>query len=93
MAILILLLAIVLRRNFRWRASDFAIGLAAVEVATLSVIAYFSCFVWLEVLEPFNLGWLAFMNLFLGLSWLLCFGFGCLWHRPALREAVREVEN
>ena len=81
MAILIFLLAVVFRRAFRWIVLDFILGLLIVEVITLAVIADVSGLTGLETFDSFNLLWLAFMNLFIGLPWLLGYGLGSLWLR------------
>lgn len=81
MAILIFLLAVVFRRAFRWIILDFILGLLIVEVITLAVIADVTGLTGLETFDYANLLWLAFMNLFIGLPWLLGYGLGSLWLR------------
>jgi len=39
-----------------------------------------------EAPHPFNLWWLAYMNQFIGLPWLLGLGIGGLWLRYADRD-------
>jgi hypothetical protein len=85
-AILILIVGIALRRGLRWPASDLILGLLLPEIITLSIIAKFSGFTWLEMFDPFNLWWLAYMNEFIGLPWLLGLGIGSLWLRYADRD-------
>jgi hypothetical protein len=79
MGALIVGLSFALRCRFRWRVIDVVLGLLVVEFMALSIIGYFSGSTWLHLFHPFNLRWLAFMNLFMGLPWLLGFGFGSLW--------------
>ena len=70
-ALLVLLLAAVLRRAVRWRVGDFILGLLATEVIALFVFTHFTGCHW-------SMPWLV-MNLFIGLPWLLGFGLGSLW--------------
>ncbi len=86
MAVLIFVLAVVLRRALRWRVPDFILGLVAAELVALGIIAYFSGFTGWELFDRFNLSWLAGMNLFLGLPWLAGLGAGSLWLRLAKRH-------
>lgn len=89
MAVLILILAVVLRRGFRWRVADFILGLVAAQVVIVAVIVYFadifSGFTWSQLpmfmLQAAHsiLMWLVFANAFIGLPWLLGFGLGSLW--------------
>jgi hypothetical protein len=78
-AILILLLAVVLRRAARWRVLDFIAGLLAAEAVTLIIIGHFSGYAWLDLFHSYNLRWLRDMNLFIVPPWLLGFGLGSLW--------------
>ncbi len=87
MAVLILVLAIVFRRAFRWQFLEFIFGLVAVELLTLWIIAQFSGFTGPELFHRFNLSWLAFMSIFVGLPWLTGFGLGSLWLRFSDRRA------
>ena len=79
MGALIVVLSFAIRSRFSWRIIDVSLGLLVVELITLSIIGYFSGSTWLHLFHPFNFRWLAFMNLFMGLPWLLGFGFGSLW--------------
>jgi len=81
MAILLIVVAVAFRRGLRWDALDFVLALTVAEVITLSVIAYFSGLTWLKAFDSFNLSWLAGMNLFIGLPWLVGFALGSLWLR------------
>ena len=78
-AILILLLAVVLRRTARWRVLDFIAGLLAAEAVTLIIIDHFTGFGWLQLLDPCNLNQLVDINWFIGLPWVLGFGLGSFW--------------
>jgi hypothetical protein len=46
-------------------------GLAVVEAISLLTVGYFSGAMGPELLSPFNLLWLAYINLVLGLPWIL----------------------
>ncbi len=78
-AILILLLAVVLRRTARWRVLDFITGLLAAEAVTLIIIDHFSNFGWLQLLDSYNLNQLVYVNWFIGLPWVIGLGLGSLW--------------
>jgi hypothetical protein len=82
--VLILVFAVVVRRAFRWRASDFILGLLAVEAIVIRLIAHVSG---LSGFEALDLSWLAFINLFIGLPWLLGLGAGSLWLKCSGRDA------
>ena len=89
MGALIAVLSFALRYKFLWRLGDVVSGLLVVEFITLSMIGFFSGSTWLHLLDPFNLRWLAGMNLFIGLPWLVGFGFGSL----LLRYSKRQSQN
>lgn len=86
-ALLILVLAIVFRRAFRWQFPEFILGFVAVEFFALCTIAHFSGFTGLESFHRFNLSWLALISIFVGLPWLAGFGLGSLWLRFSNRHA------
>ncbi len=73
MAFLILILASIFRGWARWTGADFMLGLIAVEITTLWVIGFFSGFTGSELLERFNLIWLAGINVLIIPPWI--FGF------------------
>ncbi len=77
--ILILLLAILLRRAAHWRGVDFLLGLLLAEVVIFIIICHFTGFVWGELLDSFNLGWLLSVSAFIAPPWILGFGLGSLW--------------
>ncbi len=83
MAILLVVAAIGLRRGLRWPVMPLVLGLAAIELLTLLVIAAFSGYGGTGLLDEFNLLWLAYMNLFIGLPWLLGLVAGSIWLRRA----------
>ena len=102
MAVLILILAVVLRRGFRWQVADFILGLVAAQVIIVAVIVYvgglFSGFTGsqlpmsqlplLMLMSAFTiLMWLAGANVVVGLPWLLGWGLGSLWLRFSGRNA------
>lgn len=78
-ALLIVLLAVILRRGFHWRVADFIFGLLAAEFVTLCIIGHFTGYTWLQVFDPFNLQQLVYTNRIIGLPWFLGFGLGSLW--------------
>jgi len=80
MAFFLLVLSILFRGFLRWRLLNLMIALFIVEIITLTIIAYFSGYTGIGILDSFNLEWLAFMNIFIGLPWLLGLGTGSVWH-------------
>lgn len=78
-ALLILLLAVALRRATQWRLMDFIAGLLAAEAATLLIIGCFTGYRWLQLFHSCNLNQLVYTNCFIGLPWLLGLGLGSLW--------------
>jgi hypothetical protein len=86
MALLILLLAAVLRAWRRWPVVEFIGALVCAELFTLCVIGHFSGFTWLEIFDSFNLWWLGRMSVFVGLPWLLGLFLGSLLLRVRQRE-------
>ena len=83
MALLILVLAIVLSRRFRWSAFDFILGLLAAEVIAFLVINCISGSSWLGFFDStllwFNLSWLGYISPFIALPWIAGFTLGSLW--------------
>src|SRR5262245_19247302 len=71
MALLILLLAVLLRGWRRWLVAEFIAALLCAELFTLGVIGHFSGFTWLELFDRFNLSWLATMSMFIAVPWLV----------------------
>ena len=71
LAILIFLLAVSLRAGLKWEGAVFGSSLICVEIFALCVISHYTGFVWLEILEPFNLRWLVVMNIFIAAPWAL----------------------
>lgn len=86
MAMLILLVAFVLRVGFRWPVAELIASLVCAEVFTLCVIAYFTGFSWLELFHSFNLSWLGTMTIFIAGPWLAGLFVGSLFLRA--REKV-----
>jgi hypothetical protein len=78
MAAFIFGLAIFFRAVLKWEGGVFGASLLGVEIFTLCVISHFTGFVWLEVLDPFNLRWLAVMNVFFAAPWAIGFFVGSL---------------
>jgi hypothetical protein len=87
MALLILLLAAVLRAWRRWPVVEFIGALVCAEFFTLGVIGMFSGYTWLEVFDSFNLRWLGMMSVYVGVPWLVGLILGTLWLR------VRQGKN
>lgn len=81
MALLILLVAVVLRGCLRWPVSELLASLVCAEVFTLCVIAHFSGFTGLELFDPFNISWLGAMNMFIAVPWLVGLLGGSLFLR------------
>jgi hypothetical protein len=86
MAILILMIAVVLRVGFRWPITELLASLVCAEVLTLCVIAHFTDFTWLELFDSFNLSWLDTMTMFIAVPWLAGLLVGSLFLR--VREKV-----
>lgn len=78
-AFLIFTLAILMRAGFRWAPLDFILGVLPVEVMTLLGIAFFSGYTWFGIFDSFNLLWLGWLNLYLGLPWLAGPLLGSVW--------------
>jgi len=53
-----------------WPLAVLAGGLLLVEVVALLLIGYFSGLTGWNLLDPFNLRWLAYVNLFIGAPWI-----------------------
>lgn len=70
MAILILVLASILRAWRRWPLIEFIGALICAEFFTLCVIAHFSGFTGLELFDSFNLSWLGSMSVFIAVPWI-----------------------
>ncbi len=86
MAILILIVGIAFRRALRWHALDFVFGFLAAEFLTLCIVGLFSRYTGSELFCWFNLKWLAFMSIFVGLPWLVGLGVGSLWLKISERH-------
>jgi hypothetical protein len=90
-ALLLIAFAIFLRRICRMSLWVMVTALILVECMVLSSICgdqYRQDR--LDVLDPFNLQWLAFMNLSIGLPWVLGMVIGNIWlKRSARRQPVR----
>lgn len=78
LAALIFVLAVFLRAALKWEGAVFGVSLLCIEVFALGVISHFTGFVWLEIFDPFNLRWLAVMNVFFAAPWAIGFLFGSL---------------
>ena len=79
MAGLLLVLSVLFRGRLGWRLLNLIIALFLVEIITLIIIGHFSGYTGYKILDSFNLEWLAYMNLFTGLPWLLGLGAGSIW--------------
>jgi len=75
-AVLLVILAFILRRNLLWRAGDFLLTVVLVGVLSLAIIGRFSG---TQGFNYFNLHWLGFINLFIGLPCLGGFALAALW--------------
>jgi hypothetical protein len=87
MGILILFLAAVLRVWRRWPVIEFLGVVVCAELFTLSVIAHFSGFTWLELFHRFNLSWLGTMSVFIAVPWLVGLLVGSLLLRAKRRDS------
>jgi hypothetical protein len=70
MALLLLVLASVLRAWRRWPLLDLISALVCAEFFTLSVIAQFTGFTWLALFDTFNLSNLRDISMFIAVPWL-----------------------
>jgi hypothetical protein len=78
MAVLILIVSSTFRGFLRWRILNLIGALCIVEILTLTIISYFSGYTGMRILNAFNLEWLAYMNIFIGLPWVLGLGAGSI---------------
>lgn len=74
LAVLTFLEALLLRAWWRWEGAVFAISLVCAEIIVLLIIASYTGFVWLDLFDPFNLGWLLGVSAFFAAPWAL----GCI---------------
>jgi hypothetical protein len=65
------MVAAILRAGLRWSVWELLGALVCDEAFTLWVIAHFSGFTWLEILDSFNLSWLRGMSVFTAAPWLV----------------------
>jgi hypothetical protein len=86
MALLILVLASLLRAWRRWPLIEFIGALVCAELFTLCVIAHFSGFTWLELFDSFNLSWLDTMSVFIAVPWLVGLLIGSVLLRVRQRD-------
>lgn len=86
-AILIFLVAVVLRAGFRWLVAELFASVVCAEVFTLCVIAHFTGFTWLEIFDRFNLSWLGTMSVFIAVPWMAGLLVGSLWLRVRQRHS------
>ena len=90
LALLLLAFAIFLRRTCRLSLWVMVVSLMLAECLTLAIIGSFSGYVWGEILDSFNLEYLAFLNLFIGPPCVLGMVIGTSWlKRSARRQPVR----
>lgn len=69
--ILILVLSFLLRYRFKWPILQMLLCLVPTQFIILFCISYFSGFTGTELFDEFNLGWLFFMNIFIGSPWII----------------------
>ena len=79
MGIMLFILSTLLRGAAKWHWVNLVAALAIVEIITMAIISYFTGYTGLETFDTSNLQWLAFMNKYIGLPWLLGLGIGSLW--------------
>ena len=86
MGIILFIMAALFRGRMKWHWSNLIAALAIIEIITLAIISYLTGYTGLEIFDTSNLQWMAFMNKYIGLPWLLGLGLGSLWlmlkHRP-----------
>ena len=86
LSLILLASGMAFRYFLRWPWSSLILGLVAVEIFALLVIGNFSGATGSELLSRFNLDWLAFVNLFIGLPWVAGVGIGELVVRLKARS-------
>lgn len=69
--VLLVASGLALRYAFRWSWISLLGGLVIIEVATLLLIGHFSGSEGADLLTSFNLRWLAFVNIFIAIPWLV----------------------
>jgi hypothetical protein len=85
MALLLLVLASVLRAWRRWPLLDLISALVCAEFFTLSVIAQFTGFTWLALFDTFNLSNLRDISMFIAVPWLAGLVIGSMLLRARQR--------
>lgn len=70
LAVVLVTSAAVFRLRLGWSWGSLLGGLALIEVIALGLIAYFSGETGPDLLSEFNLLWLAYINIFIGLPWI-----------------------
>jgi hypothetical protein len=90
LGILILAFIMFLRVKCRFPVWAMVVGLVLAECLTLATIGSCSGYKWSRILDSFNLEYFAFLNLFIGLPWVLGMVIGNIWlKRSARRQPVR----
>jgi hypothetical protein len=70
-AFLILFASAFFYGRLRWKLTNLLIALLIIEILTLFIIGDFSGYSGFEIFDSFNLDWLLYLNIFIGLPWLL----------------------
>ena len=83
MAILFVLVGSAFRGAAKWDLKDFIASLIIANFVALAVIGHFSGYGGRQAFDTFNVWWLGFMNIFIGLPWTIGFALGSaiLWAR------------
>jgi hypothetical protein len=90
MAVMLFILSALLRGAAKWHWVNLVAALAIVEIITMAIISYFTGYTGAEIFDSSNLEWLAFMNKYIGLPWLLGLGIGSLWLKIRRQRSQKE---
>ena len=87
--ILILVVSFLLRYRFKWPIFQMLLCLVPTQFIILLCISNFSGFTGTELLDEFNLGWLFFMNIFIGSPWIIGIFIGSIiLMKKTARESI-----
>jgi hypothetical protein len=77
--ILILVVSFLLRYKFKWPIFEMLLSLVPTQFIILLCISYFSGFTGMSIFDEFNLGWLFFMDIFIGSPWIIGIFIGSIF--------------
>lgn len=72
--ILIFIFAIILRFGYHWPVKVLVLSIIPILGLTLLGIGIFSGYIGTDLLNPFNIMWFFYLNLFIGIPWLVGIG-------------------